>query len=309
MNIEELKDFVAVVRAGSFAAASEETGVPRSTLSKRVQMLEASFDLRLLERSTRKLRLTPDGELLLPRALQLTAEADELERLMRDRSLEPRGRLRVSVPMMLGQELLGGLAASYTARWTETEIDVVFTDQRSDLIDDGFDCAVRIGPLPDSDCIARPLAWSHTILVASPNVIAERTLPDEPESLLDWRTISFAPRGAPVPWLLENGDRRADLKPRSTITLGSLHAVREAAIAGGGIALIPALVAADALNQGALVQIMHRWQGPASGIFIVYPSRRHVSARLRAFIDLLESILTETMPRASGGAQSVAEDD
>ena len=145
MNIEELKDFVAVVRAGSFAAASEETGVPRSTLSKRVQMLEASFDLRLLERSTRKLRLTPDGELLLPRALQLTAEADELERLMRDRSLEPRGRLRVSVPMMLGQELLGGLAASYTARWPETEIDVVFTDQRSDLIDDGFDCAVRIG--------------------------------------------------------------------------------------------------------------------------------------------------------------------
>lgn len=309
MNIEELKDFVAVVRAGSFAAASEETGVPRSTLSKRVQMLEASFDLRLLERSTRKLRLTPDGELLLPRALQLTAEADELERLMRDRSVEPRGRLRVSVPMMLGQELLGELAASYTARWPETEINVVFTDRRSDLIEDGFDCAVRIGPLPDSDYVARPLAWSHTILVASPDVIAERTLPDEPESLLDWRTISFAPGGAPVPWLLENGDRRANLKPRSAITLGSLHAVREAAIAGGGIALIPALVAADALNQRALVQIMHRWQGPASGIFIVYPSRRHVSARLRAFIDLLESILAEILPRASGGLQPAAEND
>ena len=168
MDIAELRDFVAVVRAGSFAGAAEETGVPRSTLSKRIQMLEASLDLRLIERSTRKLRLTADGELLLPRALQLTTEADDIERLMRDRSTVPRGRLRVSVPMMLGQELLGGLAAVYTARWPETEIDIVFTDRRSDLIEDGFDCAIRIGPLDDSDHIARALAWSHTILVVNP---------------------------------------------------------------------------------------------------------------------------------------------
>ena len=113
MDIAELRDFVAVVRAGSFAGAAEETGVPRSTLSKRIQMLEASLDLRLIERSTRKLRLTADGELLLPRALQLTTEADDIERLMRDRSTVPRGRLRVSVPMMLGQELLGGLGIGF----------------------------------------------------------------------------------------------------------------------------------------------------------------------------------------------------
>lgn len=295
MDIAELRDFVAVVGAGSFARAAEATGVPRSTLSKRIQMLEASLGLRLIERSTRKLRLTPDGELLLPHAVRLTTEADDLQRLMRDRSVEPRGRLRVSVPVMLGQELLGRLAAAYTARWPETEIDVVFTDRRSDLIDDGFDCAVRIGPLEDSDHVARRLAWSRTVLVASPDVVAGRSEPEDPDKLPRWRTISFAPDGKPVPWVLEQGHRRIDLAPRSAITLGSLHAVREAAIAGGGIALIPALVAAPALETGALKRILPSWRGPASGIYVVYPSRRHVSARLRAFIDLLETDLAETM--------------
>lgn len=299
MDIAELRDFVAVVRAGSFSGAAAETGVPRSTLSKRIQMLEASLDLRLLERSTRNLRLTPDGELLLPRAIQMVADADDVERLMRDRSAEPKGRLRVSVPMMLGQELLGELAAVYTARWPETEIDVVFTDRRSDLIEDGFDCAIRIGPLEDSDNIARPLAWSHTILVASPNFISGRNLPDRPEELMAWRTVSFAPNGTPVPWTLEKAGERIAPTPRSAITLGSLHAVCNAAVAGGGVALIPGLVATDALASGALVQILADWRGPASGIFIIYPSRRHVSARLRAFVDLLEVKLLERLPGQS----------
>lgn len=124
MDFAELRDFVAVARAGSFAAAATATGVPRSTLSKRVQTLEASLELRLIERSTRKLRLTQDGELLLERAARLIAETDDLERLMRDSNEEPRGRLRVSVPVMFGQELMGQVATAYTLRWPETEIDV-----------------------------------------------------------------------------------------------------------------------------------------------------------------------------------------
>ncbi|AVX04988.1 HTH-type transcriptional regulator AbgR [Maritalea myrionectae] len=296
MEITELRNFISVVRAGSFAAAAEETGVPRSTLSKRIQMLETSLGLRLIERSTRKLRLTADGELLLPRALQLAADADDLERLMRDRSAEPSGRLRVSVPMMLGQELLGELVASYTAQWPETEVDIVFTDRRSDLIEEGFDCAIRIGPLEDSDLIARPLARSRTILVASPIVMQEQGYPEEPEDILERPTISFSPSGKPVPWVLEQNGERVDLTPQSKITLGSLHAVRAASIAGGGIALIPALIAMAALAEGSLVQIMPKWQGPASAINIVYPSRRHVSARLRAFIDLTTVRLEKIVP-------------
>ena len=291
MELAELKNFVAVARAGSFAAAAEAIGVPRSTLSKRVQMLEASLGLRLIERSTRKLRLTPDGELLLERATGLLTDADEIESLMRDRNEEPRGRLRVSVPVMLGQQIMGQVAADYTARWPETEIDVVLTDRRSHLIEENFDCAIRIGPLKDSSYIAKRLAWSHTILVISPTLLDKKSPPSEVDALSDWPTIAFAPAGTTVSWALESGDNQIELSPRSAITLGSLHAVREAAIAGGGVALIPALIAADALDDGRLVRILSDWHGPASSINIVYPSRHHPSARLREFIILLENTL------------------
>lgn len=291
MDIAVLRDFVSIVRAGSFASAARETGVPRSTLSKRIQMLEASLDLSLIERNTRNLRLTPDGELLLPHALRLTTDADDLERLMRDRGTSPRGRLRVSVPTMLGQELMGSLAAAYTTRWPEAEIDVVFTNQRSDLIEGGFDCAIRIGPLEDSDHIARRLAWSRTVLVASPDFMEKGAVPVEPEDLLTRPTISFSPTDVPVPWVLENEERRVEIVPHSAISLGSLHAVREAAVAGGGIALIPALLAAEALNECRLLHVLPMWQGPASGIYAIYPSRRHVSARLGAFLDMFEVAL------------------
>ena len=294
MNFTELRDFVAVARAGSFAAAAMATGVPKSTLSKRVQMLETSLELRLIERSTRKLRLTQDGKLLLERAVRLITETDDLERLMRDRNEEPRGRLRVSVPVMFGQELMGKVAAAYTIRWPETEIEVVMTDRRSDLIEDDFDCAIRIGPLKDSNNIARRLAWSHTVLVVCPKLAAGRKLPDRPEALSIWPTIAFAPAGAPVPWTIESETQQIELSTQSSITLGSMHAVRASAIAGGGVALIPAFLIVEDLADGRLVRLLADWKGPASSVNIVYPSRRHVSARLRAFIDLLAFILSST---------------
>lgn len=294
MNFTELRDFVAVARAGSFAAAAIATGVPKSTLSKRVQMLEASLELRLIERSTRKLRLTQDGNLLLERAARLITETDDLERLMRDRNEEPRGRLRVSVPVMFGQELMGKVAAAYTARWPETEIEVVMTDRRSDLIEDDFDCAIRIGPLKDSNNIARRLAWSHTVLVVCPKFAAGRKLPDKPGDISIWPSIAFAPAGAPVPWTIESGNRQIEMSPQSSITLGSMHAVRAAAIAGGGVALVPAFLVVEDLADGRLMRLLADWRGPASSVNIVYPSRRHVSARLRAFIDLLASILANS---------------
>lgn len=302
MNLAELRDFVRVIRAGSFAAAAETSGVPRSTLSKRIQMLEASLELRLIERSTRKLRLTSDGELLLGRASRLIAEADDLERLMRTRNDKPQGLLRVSVPVMLGQELMGQVAAAYTRRWPKTRIEVVLTDSRSDLIEEGFDCAIRIGPLTDSDLVTKRLAWSRTILVASPRIVAGRALPESPHELRDWPTISFAPQGRPVDWNLERDGQKLHLHLQSAVMLGSLHAVREAALADGGVALVPAWNVRNAIADGGLVQLLADWRGPRSGIHLVYPSQRHPSARLRAFIEILESSFRETAIETAGTA-------
>lgn len=287
MDLDALRNFVAVDRAGSFAAAARTTGVPKSTLSKRLQMLEASLGVRLIERSTRKLRLTADGVLLRDRAVALLAEADELERLMRGRNEEPQGRLRVSVPVLFGQTYMGEVAASFSLRWPKVTIEAVFSDRHVDLIEEDFDCAIRTGPLEDSNLIARRLTTSHTVLVASKSFVETRAAIESPDDLLEVPTISFSPNGAPAIWQLEYQGQRLDLTPRSAIVLGSLHATYMAAMAGGGVALIPEMAVATAIAEGSLVQLLPNWRGPATSVSIVYPSRRHPSARLRAFIDLL----------------------
>lgn len=287
MDLSELRSFVSVVRAGSFAAAAEQSGVAKSTVSSRVQSLEASLNLRLLERTTRRLRLTPDGDLLLKRAAQLIAEADDLERTMCDRNAEPTGRLRVSVPVMFGQARMGQIAAAYVRRWPKTTIEVEHSDRFVDLLEEDFDCAIRIGPLPDSELIARRLAWSRTILVASPSYAASLQGFKSPEDFASAATISFAPRGFPVAWTLENGADRVSFAPKSAVTLGSLHSVCAAAIAGGGVALVPEMVATDPLESGSLMRLMPGWHGPASAISAVYPAHRHSSPRLKAFLDVL----------------------
>jgi DNA-binding transcriptional LysR family regulator len=293
MDLDALRDFIAVDQAGSFAAAARATGTPKSTLSKRLQMLEASLGVRLVERSTRKLRLTPDGVLLRDRAVGLLAQADELERLMRGRNDEPQGRLRVSVPVLLGQTHMGRIAAAFSRCWPKVTIEAVFTDRYVDLIEEDFDCAIRTGPLDDSNLIARRLTSSHTILVAGARFLEALAPIESPADIVNVPTISFAPAGTPVPWQLESQGQRQNVNPRSAIVLGSLHATYMAAIAGGGVALIPEMVAKTAIAEGSLIALLPNWRGPATTISIVYPSRRHPSARLRAFIDVLtEQIAT-----------------
>lgn len=288
MDLSELRSFLSVARAGSFAAASEQTGVPKSTLSSRVQSLEASLNLRLLERTTRSLRLTHDGDLLLKRAARLIAEADDLERTMRDRNAEPAGRLRVSVPVTFGQARMGQIATAYVRRWPKATIEVVHSDRFVDLLEEDFDCAIRIGSLPDSELIARRFAWSRTVLVASPEVADGLRRLESPRALAGTASISFAPHGVPVDWILENGSERLKFNPNSAVTLGSLHAVCAAAISGGGVALVPEMIAAESLEGGLLMRLMPQWRGPASALNLVYPAHRHASPRLRAFFEILQ---------------------
>jgi len=180
------------------------------------------------------------------------------------------------------------------------------TDRLSDLIEEGFDCAIRVGSLKDSSFIARSIAWSRKILVCSPGVAEALPTLTGPGEMADCPTISFAPVDAPVRWLLENGGQSAELTPPGAITLGSLHAVREDAIAGGGVAPIPGSIAARVLKEGQLVQFLSDWTGPASPVNVIYPSRRHVSARLRAFVDLMEEALGEAPWGKAGNTGTAA---
>ena len=284
MDLLALRDFVTVVEAGSFAAAARATRTPKSTVSKRVQELEADLALRLLERTTRKLRLTPDGARLFERARRLVADAQDLERLMRDRNETPRGRLRVASPVLFGQAFMGGIAADFARAWPETTLEVVFADRRVDLIEEDFDCAIRVGRLDDSSLVARTFAESHSILVATPDLFGHGQLPATPDDLARWPSIAFVPNGPPLPQILEKDGLHRELPPESALSLGSLYAVRDAALAGAGIAYVPEFIATEAMEAGRLLHVLPDWRSPAVALSIVYPSRRHLSARMRAFI-------------------------
>lgn len=286
MNVSSLADFLAIIDAGSLAAAARATGTPKSTLSKRLADLERALGVRLVERSTRSLRPTDDGLLLKSRATRLMAEFGELERMMRDRAETPAGRLRISTPLLFGQLHMASLAAAYRRSFPGVSIEVVMSDRRVDLIEEDFDCAIRVGDLPDSELVARRFATSRRVLVAAPSLLEGRPVPARPADLSAFPVVA-RPGAANDDWQLECGARRETLRLPAMLTFDSLISVRDAAIEGAGIAFIPDTLAADALADGRLVRLLPDWHGPESVLSLVYPSRRHVPARLSAFVDLL----------------------
>ncbi|WP_167856154.1 LysR family transcriptional regulator [Natronospirillum operosum] len=287
MNLVALHDFAAIAHHGSLVAASLETGVPRSTLSKRLQNLESSLGLRLFERNTRALRLTDDGALLLERATTLLQDADDLKRYMQTRNDAPFGRLRISVPSLFGNLAIGRIAALYRQEWPETTLEVQISDRRVDLVEEGYDCAIRVGELEDSNMVCRTMATSSAIVVASPALAKKYTL-DEPAQLKSAPSISFLNPYNRHRWVLTRGDEDVGVDVRPVLSFSSVQAVFEAARSGGGFALVPSFIARKAIADGSLVHVLEGWVGGMHPISIIYPSRHYVSGRLRAFIDLVD---------------------
>jgi DNA-binding transcriptional LysR family regulator len=295
LDLNALRDFVAVIREGSFTAAARALGVPKSTVSKRVQDLEATLRTRLIERTTRSLRLTPEGAAFHARATRIVSEADEAEASVQSQTQEPQGHLRVSSPQLFGQTYLGGLAAEYRARHPKVTIEFVLVDRRVDLIEEGFDAAIRIGDLPDSSLIARHVADADQVLVAASSLFDRFKPPKVPGDIAKLPCLAYSRSGTShVTWELHRRkpSKAALLQPVGVIVdpvivLTSPLALRAAAIAGAGVANIPRFIAAEAIAAGRLVELLPGWHSRTVQISIVYPSSRFLNARLRAFIDLL----------------------
>jgi LysR family transcriptional regulator, regulator for bpeEF and oprC len=289
MKLEALDNFVATVRHGSLSAAARALSIPKSTLANRVNQLETSLRVRLLERTTRTLRPTFEGQELFDRASFLLAEIAEIERSMRDREKTPRGRIRVSAPVLLEQVFMGKISAIYAARWPETEIEVVPSDKRVDLLEEGYDCAIRVGELEDSSMIAIGVARSRNIVVATPAFESALGRQISVADLTSLPVVSFgSTNGATPPWILENGDDILQIAPRSRVLLGSLHAVRLAILNGAGAALLPEFIVADDIRNMQLRQLCPEWHSPAVRISLIYPAHRHVSVRVKALAEVLK---------------------
>lgn len=291
LDLTALRGFRTVLREGSFSAAAVVLRVPKSTLSKRVADLEAHLGVRLIERSTRTLRATQEGEVLAARADRLLGEAEDIRRALGESGGTARGHLRLAVPQSMGNMLIGGLAASFRGAYPDVTLEIHFLDRTPDLLEEGFDGCIRFGPLEDSSQVARRLLHGQAVLVAAPGLAGIETL-RRPQDLAALPYVGLAnpwPGGLP----LQNGSEEVVLPINPPLRLGSHLAVRDAVVAGAGYAALPRMIANPDIASGRLLRILPDWSTPRKAIYFVYPSAQSVTARLRAFIDHLAQNLTE----------------
>lgn len=291
LDLTALRGFRTVLREGSFSAAALSLRVPKSTLSKRVADLETHLGVRLIERSTRTLRPTQEGVVLAARADRLLGEAEDIRRALGESGGQPRGPLRLAVPQSIGNLLIGAIAADFRKAYPEVMLEIHFLDRAPDLLEEGFDGCIRFGPLEDSSQVARRLAHGQAMLVASPDLAGLDQL-RRPEDLRQFDLVGLAapwPGGLP----LQNGSEEVVLPFDPPLRLGSHLAVRDALLAGAGIAALPGIVARPEVSAGRLVRVLPEWSTPRKAIYFVYPSAQSVTARLRVFIDHLVTAMNE----------------
>lgn len=292
IDLNALRDFEAVVRHGGFTGAASALRIPKSTVSARVAALEEGLGVRLLERTTRSVRLTEEGAAFHERAARIIAEAEEAEQALKDRSAAPKGHLRVSAPFLFGDLLLGQFAAEFLAAHPMLSLDIVLSDRRVDLVEDNFDIAIRVGALDDAAHVARIIALTRQRLVHAAELKARLKVP---EDLADKPCILFTTGGPQrrQAWAFHNGKTEKRVKVDGPLALNGLGAIRKAALAGAGYALVPEFIVADDLRAGRLVSALDAWTGTPIEVRALYQSRRLLSARIRAFIDALVAAFPE----------------
>lgn len=299
----EMAIFVQVVEEGSFIGASKSLGVPRSTVSRKVAALEDRLGVRLLHRTTRSVNPTDEGRAFYERCAPLVREAEEATRAVFDRQDNPAGRLRITAPSLFGTHFLGPVVTTFLERHPQVHVELLLTDRVVHMVEEGFDLAIRAGQLDDSNLIARKLGEARAELVASADYAREHGLPENIDGLGDHRCIATGLGSGPHHWRLRCDGEEHAVPIDGPLVVNALELSREAALHGLGIARVPAFLVHKDLACGRLVRVLPGVEAAAAGLFAVYPSRRHLSATVRAFVDLLvESFATDLVSQVQARA-------
>lgn len=286
-NLDDLLLFTRVVDVGSFTAAGRSLGLPTSTVSRRVARLEDRLGVQLLQRTTRKLNLTDAGRTYYDCGLRVSNDLEEAERAIAELQATPRGRLRATAPLELGP--VTALVLDFLRAFPEVEVELELTNRHVDLVEEGFDVAVRAGNLPDSSLIAHKLADNELGLFASEAYVERRGAPRTPEEIREHDCIVFPPLAPNSTWSLRSNGKIVRVPLRGRLTVNHLIAAKDAAMGGLGIALIPTQFCVVELAAGQLQQLLPKACPPAGSIWLMVPSRRHLPARVRAFVDFLKN--------------------
>jgi DNA-binding transcriptional LysR family regulator len=286
-KLASLKAFVKVVESGSFAEAGRQLRLSRSAISKHIGELEQSLGAQLVARTTRHASPTENGQLYYERALSILADIDAADQAVTQSLAAPRGLLRVNAPMSFGTIRLGPVVADFMTRYPDLRLQLVLSDDLLDPVQDGFDVTLRIAELESSSLVARRIMPVARVLCASPDYLAARGTPGHPDDLRRHASLTYGFLLTGNQWKLSGEDGDHWIQPAWSLCVNNAEVLRDVAIKGKGVALIPYFIAEHALQTGLLRAILTDYSAPPLALYAIYPPTRHLSVKVRFFIDFL----------------------
>lgn len=292
MGMENLSGILAFVRAAearSFTAAARQLGISPSGVSKAISRLEMGFRVRLLQRTSRSVTMTPEGMAFYERCRQIVAELEDAEQILSSAREVPRGRLRVTLPLSLGRLQLARLLPRFLERHPEVSVEASATDRMVDLVEEGVDVAVRLGQPPDSRLVARRLLAGTMVTCAAPAYLKRHGTPRKPEDLAGHNCARFVvpSTGVARDWTFQRENKPFIVAVGGSLTFDHAECLVEAAAAGTAVIQISSYVTTDALSIRRLVRILRRFEVESPPLWVMYPQNRHLTPRVRAFVDFL----------------------
>ena len=287
-KLDDIAGFVTVARSGSFTAAAEQLGCSKTAISRQVSRLEQALGVQLLHRTTRRLHLTEAGQQLFSEAEAGLGRLDEALAQVRSQQSEPTGVLRLNAPMSFGILHLAPHIGDFLQRYPKLDVDMQLDDRQLDLIQDGFDLAIRIARLSDSSLVARRLAPARHVVCAAPAYLRQHGRPRDPLELRQHPLISYRYQEQALQWnFTSSGGETVSIPVDGRLQMSNSLAIREALLAGTGLALIPTFIVGPDLQAGRLQAVLGDYRVREVGIHAIYPDRRHLPPKVRVFIDFL----------------------
>jgi len=286
-KLASIRAFTKVVQHNSFAAAARDLRLSRSAVSKHIIELEEDLGVQLLSRTTRNVTPTENGHVYYERCLVILTGLEEADLAATRSQAEVRGLLRVNAPMSFGTLHLARAVADFMEKHPELRIQLILSDQQIDPVQEGFDVTLRIADLPSSSMIARKIAPAHRALCASPSYLAQRGTPQHPTDLRDHTCLNYGHLATGNQWKLTGADGDHWIAIPWTLCTNNAEVLRDAAVKGRGIALLPTFIAGADIQQGRLATILTSYKAPEISIYALYPGTRHLSLKVRVFIDFL----------------------
>jgi len=288
-NLDNILIFVKVAQFESFSKAAQALGMPVSTVSRRLSLLESQLGVTLVQRTTRKLTLTAQGRDYFNECQEPLNHLLDAERVLTESQRQPEGLLRVSVPVLLREEPFSSFVSQFMKRYRGIRIDLNITNVYLDLVAENVDLAIRFGPLKDSTVIAKRLGESARYLVATPEYLKARGTPSEPEELSRHDCILLNGKHNEAEWQLVRGRKRVRMHVSGSISSRDIHSVSSFVYKGHGIGLLPAINCERQLKAGQLVRVLPEWSFPAVPAYGVYPTRKFLPTKLSVFLEALQA--------------------